>query len=525
MTLLDEIVANLGGLSPEDRKEIEKKALDATKHMLWVPNPGPQTEAYYCEADELYFGGQAGGGKSDLGIGLALTAHKKSLLLRRLNDDARELAERTVEIVGHSRGLNRTLLRWPMDDRYVEFGGCQLEDDKQRYKGRPHDMVFFDEGSDFTKSQFEFIKIWNRSSDPNQRCRVIVASNPPMTSEGLWLIERWAAWLDPKHPNPAESGEIRWYLKVADDEEKEVDGLGPHKVGDEMIRATSRTFIRSRLEDNPDLDRSNYSDRLHLLPEELRKTYRGGSFEVGLQDHPRQVIPTQWVVEAQKRWIPKPPTGVPMCAMGVDSSGGGKDPMVVARRYDYWFDEMIEIPGKDLPIDKMGRYSAGIIVSNRKDNAVVIIDMGGGYGGSTYEKLMENNISCMAYKGSEKTMQRTADRMFGFWNMRSAAIWKFREALNPDQDGGSPIALPPDRALLADLTAPTFDDLTPRGIKVETKEDVVKRLGRSTNKGDAVIMSWMAGHNAMMGHRIPTTNRKPQVITKRTLRGHKLRRR
>ena len=51
--------------------------------MAWVPNPGPQAQAFLCEADELFYGGEAGGGKTDLGIGLALSAHKRSLLLRR----------------------------------------------------------------------------------------------------------------------------------------------------------------------------------------------------------------------------------------------------------------------------------------------------------------------------------------------------------------------------------------------------------------------------------------------------------
>jgi hypothetical protein len=49
--------------------------------MAWVPNPGPQTQAFLCEADELFYGGEAGAGKTDLGIGLALTEHKRSLLL------------------------------------------------------------------------------------------------------------------------------------------------------------------------------------------------------------------------------------------------------------------------------------------------------------------------------------------------------------------------------------------------------------------------------------------------------------
>ena len=39
--------------------------------MAWVPNPGPQTQAFLCEADELFYGGEAGGGKTDLGIGLS----------------------------------------------------------------------------------------------------------------------------------------------------------------------------------------------------------------------------------------------------------------------------------------------------------------------------------------------------------------------------------------------------------------------------------------------------------------------
>src|SRR3546814_3250182 len=56
----------------------------------------------------------------------------------------------------------------------------------------------------------------------------------------------------------------------------------------------------------------------------------------------------------------------------------------------------------------------------------------------------------------------------------------------------SPIALPPDPMLVADLTAPTFT-VPPRGIKVESKEDVCKRLGRSTDRGDAVVMAWSAG--------------------------------
>ena len=79
--LLDELLARLTELSEEGRKEAIDLAVQSTATMAWVPNPGPQTQAFLCEADELFYGGEAGGGKTDLGIGLALTAHRRAPLL------------------------------------------------------------------------------------------------------------------------------------------------------------------------------------------------------------------------------------------------------------------------------------------------------------------------------------------------------------------------------------------------------------------------------------------------------------
>ena len=106
---------------------------DRTAKLLWAPNPGP----HLCKADELFYGGQAGGGKTDLGLGLALTAHKRSLILRRVNKDALKLEERAAEILGHRNGYNGQLQRWKLGDRLIEFAGCEHDDDKQRFKAIP----------------------------------------------------------------------------------------------------------------------------------------------------------------------------------------------------------------------------------------------------------------------------------------------------------------------------------------------------------------------------------------------------
>lgn len=492
MAALDEYIQALTNRSPEEQAEIIAQANEATKNMRWVPNPGPQTDAYFSEADELLYGGEAGGGKTDLVIGLSLTAHNRSLVLRRTNKEADKLPDRYEEVIGSRSGYNSQKGTWRIDGRIIDMGGVQLENDKQKRKGIPHDLKAFDELVDFTESQYLFIITWNRTTTPGQRCRVVATTNPPTRPEGMWVVKRWAPWLDPKHPNPAMSGEIRWFTTV-NGIDTEVDGRGPHAIDGKEVMAKSRCFIRAKLDDNPDLTQTDdYASTLDALPEELRQAYREGRFDVGLKDAPFQAIPTDWIRAAQERWKERAPDGIPQCAIGVDCSGGGNDPMMMAIRHDGWYDNMVEIPAKDIPIERAGKHAAGIIVSYRRNNSVVIVDMGGGYGGSVYETLHENEIQAVPHKGAETSVRRTKDGQLRFYNKRSEVIWKFREALDPSQPGGSPIMLPPDPMLLADLASPTFW-MTRDALQIEPKEDVCKRLGRSTDRGDAVVMAWSAG--------------------------------
>lgn len=486
---LDSILEKIAGTSPADKKKLVDMAVSATKGMKWIPNPGPQFDAYYSEADEIFFGGQAGGGKTDLEIGLALNEHSRSLLLRRTNKEATGLIERIAEILGHRNGLNGQSGTWRVEKRVLDIGGCQLEEDKQKYKGLPHDLIAFDEVSDFEETQYTFIIGWNRSANPRQRCRIVAAGNPPTRPEGLWVVRRWGAWLDPQHTNPAKPGELRWYTTGPDGKEIEVDGRGPHVINGEEVIARSRTFIPSKLSDNPDLAATGYAATLAAMPEELRAAYRDGKFTTAMSDDAYQCIPTAWVQAAQQRWTPTPPPGAPMCAIGVDVAQGGKDNTTLAMRHDGWFSNLIVVPGKDTA---NGKKVAGLVVANRRDGAVVITDIGGGWGGEAHAHLVANGIEAIAYMGIKKSSKRTVDNTLKFSNVRTEAYWRFREALNPSQPQGSGIMLPKDTILLADLCAPRYRVVS-RGIVLESKEDVCDRLGRSTDRGDAAVMSWWAG--------------------------------
>ena len=504
--LLDEIEAKLKGLEPKARAEFASKFGQLGDPPKWTPSPGPQSEAYFSEADLLLYGGQAGGGKSDLLLGLAFNAHKRSLMIRRRSSDLSALVDRAIEIHGTRKGYSGQppkSLRLGDEDAKMEFGGCPHLGDEQAWQGRARDFLGLEEGAQLLEQQVRFLMGWVRTTDPEQRCRTVIASNPPLTDEGQWMFEMFRPWLDPSHDNPAIPGELRWYVSDAEGRDYEVEGPGEYDIGTRSdgqpnkARAMSRTYIPAALDDNPYLRETNYRAVLDSLPEPLRSAMRDGDFTAGRVDDPWQLIPTKWIFEAQNRWSEEPPVGSPMCSIGVDVAQGGSDETVLAARYDWWFAPLLAAPGADTP---RGTDVAALVFKLRQNNAAIVIDMGGGYGGAAYEHLKQNlegkpdgpDRIVHGYNGATTSSARTADRQMEFFNKRAESWWRFREALDPAQQGGSPIALPPDQRLLADLVSPRFE-ITPRGIKVESKEEIVKRLGRSPDRGDAVVMSFVQG--------------------------------
>jgi hypothetical protein len=500
-SLLDEILESFGALDPAEQAELEAMADEATADMVWVPNPGPQTDAFYCEADELFYGGQAGGGKTDLVCGLALTEHERSLILRRQSSDTGAIVDRFEQILGSRDGLNNSNPKvWRLPGHNIDIAGCNLEADKQKWKGKPHDLKAFDEIADFTESQYRFIIGWNRSATPGQRSRVVATGNPPTTPEGYWIIAYWGAWLDPQHPHPAKEGELRWYTTI-DGRDVECDGPGAIEVNGELVYPRSRTFIRSTLADNPDLEATGYDRTLAAMPQELRDAYRGGRFDTIMPDKPFQLIPTAHIQAAMDRWTPDGAEKWPMTCLSHDVALGGVNPdgNAWARRHGLWFDEIIKEISKGVKLDPIDLAARDIALMRNKCD--IVIDMGGGYGSGVFSHLKNNAFDdaesiqrLHAFNGAEATMKRSRDGKFKFKNKRAWVYWLFREALEPGL--GVPVMLPPDAELRADLAAITWK-LSPGGIVIEDKKTIIKALGRSPDKGDCVVNAWAHGEPAV----------------------------
>ena len=492
-SVLDEILSRFEALPKSEQDALVKTALAATPEK-WVPNPGAQANAYFSQADELFYGGAAGSGKSSLLCGTAINDHRKSILFRREYPQIKGLVDEVARILGGRNGYNQQDKLWRLPGgNELEFGSVQHEDDKEKYQGRAHDFKGFDEITHFSESQYRFLIGWNRSTDENIRCRIIATGNPPLTAEGAWVIKYWAPWLDPTHPRPAAHGELRWFTTIKG-EDVEVDGRGPHKIDGREIVARSRTFIGGRLEDNPDLMRSGYAATLEAMPEPMRTMLREGRFDVIAADRPFQVIPTQWVMDAQSRWKPDGRGDFAMTAMGFDPAGGGEDSAELAFRYGGWVAPLVsEKGGKTAD----GDFSAATIFKHRKDGCVVVVDMGGGYGGAVALRLKDNSVECFRFNGAEASTAKTRDGAnLSFRNKRAEAWWRVREMLDPEGEDAERMALPPDPELRADLCAPSWT-MSAGGILVESKDDIRKRLGRSTNKGDAVVLCMSQGDAAI----------------------------
>lgn len=510
---LTELVEKLK-LLPEDQVEAAfRQAQSIVGDWKWKANPGPQNEAYWSEADIIYYGGAGYGGKTDLGLGLAFNRHRRSFVVRRRFADLGYITDRAIEINGTRQGFrSKPHPRITTSDgRIIDFGAANNVGDEQARQGFPIDYLYVDEAAQFAESQIRFWMGWIRSNDENQRTQVVFGSNPPLSEEGLWLFKMFAPWLDPAHPNPAMPGELRWFVRNDDDQLVDVGGPGKHLVNGKELIAESYTFIRAKADDNPYLT-DEYRKKLDGLPPHLRAAIRDGDFKASLRDHSYQLIPSAWIQLSQSQWTSSPPHGVPQCAIGVDVAQGGEDSTILAPRHDGWFGPLIEFKGRETPD---GLAVAGVVMSHRRDNSQVIIDLGGGYGGSAFEQLKRNIANYVrGYKGSEATVKRTSDGNLRFFNVRAAAYYAVYEALNPDQPGGQRLILPPDAELFADLCSIRIDEKAPDNIiKLEPKKDLVKRIGRSTNKSDAVVMAWWDGkkiQNNPSGHW--SKGNKPQVI-------------
>lgn len=487
MSLADELLEALPLFNEQERAEINRLLVRSAPR--WVPQVGPQTAALESLADIVFYGGQAGGGKTDLLIGIATQYQEHSIIFRRQSVQLVGIEERLTKVLGSRTGYNSQTGVWRIPgpgNRVLELGSVKEPDDWMKYQGRPHDAKLFDEITHFTEQQFRSLIGWKRTDNPKVRQRVVAAGNPPTDSEGEWVIRFWAPWLDPLHPNPAKPGELRYFVTDEDGNDMEVPSQALVKIKGRFVKPHSRTFIPSSVGDNLYLSTTGYADTLMSLPEPLRSMMADGNFQAGRSDHVWQLIPTAWVDAAMARWLPRVQKG-PMTACGFDVARGGTDRSTAARRHGTWFDELVSLPGV---LTDDGPKAAAFLAPLVRDKCPVPTDAIG-IGAAAVDFCKGLGMRVFPIVASEGSTGADKNGKLRFRNLRAEMYWRLREALDPTNP--DPISLPPDKELKTELCAHRYKVVQmgkEAGIQVRDKDEVREVIGRSPDKADAVVFTF-----------------------------------
>lgn len=223
------------------------------------------------------------------------------------------------------------------------------------------------------------------------------------------------------------------------------------------------------------------------------------------------LIPLSWVEQSHTRWREHQAAGTLESAhsdgavvredgrggtggavWGIDVARYGKDKTTIAGRRGNVIVDVEAFSGLDTEaVAQRVRARA-----DQYDDMCVIDVVGIGAG--VFDALSREDASngglpyhATAFNAAEKTDRSDTTGELRFTDSRSAGWWLLREALDPSQ--GATLALPPIEELTIDLTTPRWENKPGGKIKVETKREIQKRSGRSTDYADAVMQSlWVS---------------------------------
>lgn len=328
--------------------------------------------------------------------------------------------------------VNKTLLN--LSDEWFAIG--LSTDNPTRFQGfhAPRVMIIFDEAIGVDSG------IWEASEGiaVGNDDRFLAIGNPTdPTSEakrkedsGIWNVIRLNA---EEHPNVVEGRVV-------------VPG------------AVTREWIAEREQEYGGRETSLYRARVRgLWPEEGDDV----------------LIPMRLVEAAQSRWSSANLTGPVLCA-GCDVARYGADETVIFRIYENGTVTQPTIRHGQNLMETAGQLLAMKVKNLGVDDA--------GLGGGVTDRLKEQGVSVVPCIGGSGARE---DRKFV--NARAEMWWSLREALIAGD-----LHLPDDRKLAGDLTNVKFSYDSRGRIKLESKDEIKKRLGRSPDRGDALaIANWV----------------------------------
>ncbi len=194
------------------------------------------------------------------------------------------------------------------------------------------------------------------------------------------------------------------------------------------------------------------------------------------------LIPLEWIEAAIERWHMCGGKGAGDWSVGCDPARFGTDKTTIALKVGNVI-EYVHYTEKEDTMQTTGRVIVAVHGNMATHIAVDVIGLGGG----VVDRLNEQGFRVEGVNVAEKSTATDISGLLGFVNKRSQLWWMMREMLDPANNPD--LALPPDDLLIGDLMTPQYTYTSTGKIKVESKDEIRERIGRSTDGADAVELS------------------------------------
>lgn len=217
--------------------------------MVWQPQPGPQSSALLADwCDELFYGGERGGGKSDFQLGyqedgaLRYGENWRGIMFRKTFPELEELQARASQVFPQSGAVYKSspssgfpfsqCWYWP-SGATVKMRYIEAERDYGRYHGHQYTGISFDEVTEYA-SPAGLLKMLSTLRSPHGvPCTVRLTGNPGGIGHA-WVKQRYIDVAPPYTPyKDPDTGFTRMFI--------------PSKTADNQILLESDPQYRNRI--------------------------------------------------------------------------------------------------------------------------------------------------------------------------------------------------------------------------------------------------------------------------------------
>lgn len=220
--------------------------------MSWTPN-AKQAIALSCPAEELFYGGAKGGGKTDFLLmdffaGANEYKDYSGVLFRQSFPELEEVIKRSRQLFRQHAEYQSTTKTWTFKNgATLKLRFLEKEDDTSSYQGHQYQWIGWDELANYATNTayLEMLSCLRSAAGIPCRCR---ATGNPGKKGHFWVKARF------------------------------IDPAEPYSIFD--TGGMSRAFIPATLDDNVHLRENDpmYEKRLEELPSHLYKAFRFGDW-------------------------------------------------------------------------------------------------------------------------------------------------------------------------------------------------------------------------------------------------------